>query len=93
MRPPNTNIEIGVYNSVGTVTYGIMGSALSGLAEAASNYDTDNGPMVFQINDGDWGEVGVGYAGYLDSNGQCVYQITPELTNGCTDVANKWVIN
>jgi len=93
MRPSNTNIEIGVQSAVGTMTYGVLQSALSGLAEAATNYNPTNAPMLFQINDGEWGELGYGYAGYIDNLGQCVYDITPEITKACSDVTNKWVID
>ena len=93
MRPPNTNIEIGVQNAVGTMTYGVLQSALIGLKNAASNYNPTNAPMLFQINDGQWGELGIGYAGYVDEIGQCLYEITPKVSHACNAVTNKWVID
>lgn len=95
-RPPNTNIEIGVTDAKGTkgtMTYGVLQSALSGLAQAAINYNPTNAPMLFQINDGKWGELGIGYAGYIDANDQCIYEITPNKWRGCTSVTNRWVID
>ena len=91
IRPPNTNVEIGVKNAKGTMTYGVMHAALSGLATAVTNYNSANDPMLFQINDGAWGEMGLGYAGYVDANDICVYEITPSVTHGCNDVSNGWV--
>ncbi len=91
LRPANTNVEIWVQSSVGVMTYGILQSALSGLTVAAANYNKANYPMVFQINDGEWGEVGIGYAGILDSNGQCYYRLAADATNACQYVSNGWV--
>ena len=89
MRPPNTNIEIGVQSAVGTMTYGVLESALTGLKYATSNYNPTNAPMLFQINDGRWGELGIGYAGYVDVNSNCVYEITPKVSSSCSDVGKK----
>lgn len=91
MNPSSTNVELWVQSSVGTMTYGILGAALTGLEEAAVNYNKGNYPMIFQINDGQWGEVGIGYAGLLDAYGGCYYQIAPDNTKGCNDIANGWV--
>ena len=59
-----TNIEVGVKSQVGSLTCGILKSAFRGLADVSANYNPQNFPVLFQINDGDWGEVGIGYAGY-----------------------------
>ena len=90
----DTNIELEVQDSVGKITYGILNAFLDGMANAALNYNPTNAPMVFQINDGQWGEVGIGYAGYLDhKDGQCWYEITPTGSSPCQDVVDKKVIN
>jgi len=34
---------------------------------------------------------GLDYAGILDGNGQCYYQLAAEKTEGCQDVSNGWV--
>ncbi|KAL6722013.1 hypothetical protein ACLMJK_001118 [Lecanora helva] len=89
----DTNVVLEVKDSKGKITYGILHSFLTGMADATLNYNPDNQPMVFQINDGQWGEVGIGYAGYLDNNGQCLYEITPQESSPCSDVLNGKVIN
>lgn len=66
--PPNTNVKIWVQSQVGKMTYGILHSALTGLALAAL-HNRDDEPMIFQINDAPWGEVGIGYACPVDNLG------------------------
>lgn len=62
---PNTNVRISVRDNVRKTTYGILESALTGLLQAVQNYDKGNYPMVFEIDDGAWGEVGIGYVGLI----------------------------
>lgn len=85
LRPTDTNVYITVQDSVGKMTWGILGSALSGLANMVQNYDKANAPLVFQINDGEWGEVGLGMVGLLRGDGvgdaNCCYELTAE--GGC----------
>ena len=84
----------------GTLTFGILHSALTGLLQfmqagqiAASGYDKGSSPIVFQINDGQWGEVGIGYVGYTNWPGQgCVYQVVNDKPSDCVDVPKGNVI-
>lgn len=95
LQPPNTNVYIKVQDSVGKMTWGILGAALSGLANMVQNFDKINAPMVFQINDGEWGEVGVGLVGLSLGNGQgdadCCYEITSAGCKQCIDLYNNKV--
>ena len=96
MTPSNTNVYMQVQDSKGKMTWGILESALTGLQLAALNYGPTS-PMVFQINDGEWGEVGIGVIGIEvgdDPNNQtCYYEITPSGSKNCNDVQEKKVIN
>lgn len=76
------------------MTYGILGSALTGLAEVASNYIHRETTLVFQINDGKWGETGIGYLGFNLVGGMdgCVYDIVNGKGFPCSDVQEGWVI-
>lgn len=90
---PNTNARVFVRDNVGKMTYGILEAALTGLTQAVQNYNKGNYPMVFQINDGAWGEVGIGYVGLVPDErvvtwrtDKCVYEITPDGLKPCSDV-------
>ena len=92
---PAANTEVQMQSSKGVLTRGIIVSALMGLLEYAENYDDENMPMVFQINDGQWGEVGIGYVGYIDPDDPkktCVYQNIQGDVGYCEDVAGGKVI-
>ncbi|KAL6714193.1 hypothetical protein ACLMJK_008688 [Lecanora helva] len=91
MQADNTNIEIGVKNAKGTVTYGILASTFSGLADAMLNYNTQNNPIIFQINDGNWGEVGIGYAGYKNGVGQCIIMENATANYQCKSAMNGYM--
>lgn len=84
-NPPNTNIQIRVQNAKGRLTYGTLGAALTGLATASANYNPQNNPMLFQINDGQWGEVGIGVAGYYNAVGQCIAVENATANYGCDE--------
>ena len=78
--PAGTNVQVHMENSnKGKLTWGIVNSALIGLWQFLSVYGTgssNQNPIVFQVNDGQWGEVGIGYAGFLrESDGKCLIQI------------------
>ena len=88
LQSPDTNIEIGAISHVGTLTYGILKSALVGLTDVSANYNQDNNPVLFQINDGSWGEVGIGYAGYKNDVGQCIYMENSTANYACRDAMN-----
>ena len=96
---PNTNVKVVVFPSKGKLTYGILSSAMYGLATAAENYDKSNYPMVFQINDGPWGEVAIGAAGLeqdLDGSVKCFYEMKggdSSQWQQCEQIGNKQVIN
>lgn len=96
LRPPNTTVYVNVQDSVGKMTWGIMGAALSGLANMVQNFDKMNAPLVFQINDGQHGEVGVGLVGLLQGDGSgdanCCYEFTAkEGCRQCIDLYNHKV--
>lgn len=61
ITPQYNSIEIYVQNSKGIMTYGVLETALSGLtAWMLRGYNTRQWPIVFQINDGETGEMGIG---------------------------------
>ncbi len=94
ISPPTTEIDIYVQNSKGTMTYGVLLAALEGLSRVAELYIHEKKTMVFQINDGKWGELGIGYVGfaYLGAKGNCVYDIVGNDTMPCEDVRQGLVI-
>lgn len=88
---PNTNVELYVQNHAKKkVTYGILGSVFSGLAEAAIDYKHKSAPILFQINDGKWGELGIGYVGILVNGqpGSCQYSVIAGQDFPCEQVVN-----
>ena len=59
-------------------------------------YDYGDDPIVFQINDGQWGEVGIGYVGYIDPNDpeeKCIYEDVHGEESYCEDITAGKVIN
>ncbi len=82
VNPAGTNVQIHMENAnKGQLTWGIVESALSGLAILNTRYNNGcNGgcaPMVFEVNDGRWGEIAIGYAGYYEATDKkCVLEIT-----------------
>lgn len=82
---PGFNVQVYVEDSnKEKVTYGILTSALSGLNQFMASYH-NNQPIIFQVNDGQWGEVGRGYLGFLrPSDGQCVMQIYKGKDEDCS---------
>ncbi|KAL6721977.1 hypothetical protein ACLMJK_001082 [Lecanora helva] len=94
--PAGTNVQIHMENSGGgKLTWGIVNSALAGLWQFLSVYGTasqNQNPLVFQVNDGAWGEVGIGYAAFLrPSDGKCLLQIWQGDEMECKDLTK--VIN
>lgn len=85
----------------GTLTFGILHSALTGLLQfmqagqiASSGYNKGNDPLVFQINDGQWGEVGIGYVGFTGWPGMgCVYQVIDDKPSDCVEILKDKVIH
>ncbi len=72
------------------MTWGVLGAALTGLTTAATNYNSANAPMTFQINDGHNGEMGIGYAGLSfpkpgGSGTECVYTMEGNTAKLCSD--------
>lgn len=92
-----SGFEVYAMNSVGKLTFGVLRSALQGLEdfmawgrEAASGYNKGEGPIVFQISDGQWGEVGMGYVGYTGWPGYgCVYEVVGWKAGECKDFIKK----
>lgn len=93
-EPAGTNIKISVRNSKGALTYGILGSALTGLSQFQDQgYNHDRNPFVFQVNDGVWGEVGIGFVGMVDpTDGSCIYARTGPRKGDCSEVLAGKVI-
>jgi len=83
-------------HSGGLLTFGILHSALSGLQQYmqwasegdVQGYNKGNSPIVFQISDGLWGTVGLGYVGLRGWAGgpSCVYQVVGGKGHDCNDV-------
>jgi len=54
------------------MTYGVLGAALAGLSEFMPNgSDWQQDPMMFQVNDGEWGAMRVGFVDPDRRN--CIY--------------------
>ena len=93
-QPAGTNIKISVINAKGQLTYGILGSALTGLSQFVDvGYDHNGNPIVFQVNDGEWGEVGIGYVGMVNPDDKtCTYSQSGLKKGDCADVIAGKVI-
>lgn len=86
VNPTGTFMQIHMENyNDGEFTWGIAGSALLGLTYLTKNYpgNCNNvpngacGPMIFQVNDGDWGEIGIGYAAlYREVTEECILKVS-----------------
>ena len=96
LTAPSTNMRVGVAPSKGTLTWGILGAAMTGLWQYANaGYDFGDYLILYQINDGEWGTVGVGYVGFVDPNDpeeKCVYQDVQGNVGYCNDVTGWKVI-
>ncbi len=89
--PAGTNVQVHMENShKNKLTWGIVNSALEGLFQFLSVYGVGSqsqNPLVFQVNDGAWGEVGKGYAAFLrPSDGKCLLQIYQGKEMECSDL-------
>lgn len=97
MTPPATNFQVYAQSSKGVLTWGILVAALTGLGQYVNGgYDFGNSPIVFQINDGQWGEVGIGYVGFIDpddSEEKCVYWEVQGEKRYCEDVTAGKVVS
>ena len=96
IAPPNTNMMVQASNAnMQRLTYGILGAALTGLIQyVEAGYDNSNNPLVFQINDGRWGEVATGSVGYLDPNTHhCMIQSLSGEETDCMDVGRGKIIH
>lgn len=92
----NSNYEVFAGSSTknGMLTFGSLRSGLAGLLQfmvegenKGGGYNKGNAPIVFQINDGHWGEVGTGYVGYKKFPGQrCVVAAAGNKVTPCVDV-------
>ena len=83
-------------NSKGTLTYGVLLSSLKGLRDVADMYIAldEYKSMIFQVNDGKWGEVGIGYVGYSYVEGESGYvcDTVGNIILDCDDVKKGLVI-
>lgn len=97
MTPLATNFQVYAQSSKGILTWGILVAALTGLGQYVNDrYDIGDDPIVFQVNDGQWGEVGIGYVGFIDPNDpeeKCVYEDVQGEVGYCEDVTAGKVIN
>ena len=97
LTAPGTNIRVHVQPSKGILTWGILVSAMTGLGQYVNeDYDFGDNPIVFQISDGQWGEVGIGYVGFIDQNDpdkRCIYESIQGEVGYCEDVTALKVIN
>lgn len=97
MTPPATNFQVYAQSSKGVLTWGVLVAALTGLGQYVNNtFDYGDDPIVFQINDGGGGEVGIGYVGFIDPNDpeeRCIYQLVWGMDGKCEDVTAGKVIN
>lgn len=96
ITPPGSNMMVQASNAKAQkLTYGILGAALTGLIQyVEAGYDNSNNPLVFQINDGQWGEVATGFVGYIDPGTQhCMIQSLSGKETDCSDVANGKTIH
>ena len=89
--PAGTNVQVHMENSGGgKLTWGIVNAALAGLYQFLSVYENgsqNQNPIAFQVNDGAWGEVGIGYAAFLrPSDGKCLIQIWKGKEIECKDL-------
>ena len=89
--PAGTNVQIHMENAGGgKLTWGIVNSALAGLYQFQSVYgngDRNQNPFIFQVNDGAWGEIAIGYAAFLrPADGVCILQINDGKEIWCQDL-------
>ena len=97
MTPPLTNFQVYAQSNGGRLTRGVLVAALLGLRQYADDYDYLNKqPIVFQINDGESGEVGIGFVGIIDPNDakrRCIYEMVQGKAKYCQDVTLGKVIS
>ncbi len=89
------NVELYVQNhEKERVTYGVLVSAFTGLYQVVTDYNHKNTPIVIQINDGKWGELGIGYVGLLVGGNvtDCQYSVVPGEDFPCEQVVNGTVV-
>ena len=95
--PPATNFQVYAQSSKGVLTWGVLAAAMTGLGQYVNDtYDFGDYPIVFQINDGQWGEVGIGYVGFIDPDDpdeKCIYEDVQGKAMYCEDVTAGKVIN
>ncbi|KAL8828363.1 MAG: hypothetical protein Q9191_002633, partial [Dirinaria sp. TL-2023a] len=96
INPPGTQMMVQAESAnMERLTYGILGAALTGLIQyVEAGYDNSNNPLVFQINDGRWGEVGTGFVGYIDPvTHNCMIQSLSGEETECSDVGSGKIIH
>lgn len=96
VTPSATNVQVYAQSSKGILTWGVLVAALTGLGQYVHYYDFGKDPIVFQINDGRWGEVGIGYVGFIDPHDpdeKCYYEVVQGEEKYCEDVTAGKVVN
>lgn len=97
MTAPATNFQVYAQSFKGVLTWSVLVAAMTGLGQYVNNlHDFHDYPIVFQINDGQWGEVGIGYVGFIDPDDpdeKCVYESVGRKVGYCEDVTAGKVIN
>ena len=91
--PAGTNVQVHMENAKGgKLTWGIANSALAGLWQFSSVYAVGSqrqNPIAFEVNDGQWGEIAIGYAGFLrPSDGTCLLQIYQGTEKDCSKLSD-----
>ena len=72
----------------GILTYGVLRASLTGLLQYVdAGFDKSRDPILFQINDGNWGQVGIGFVGWVDpSTNECMYGLREGVSSPCSDI-------
>lgn len=90
-------MQVYAQSEKGVLTWGILVSAMTGLRQYVDNtYDFGDYPIVYQINDGQWGEVGIGYVGFInpkDPEQKCIVEDVQGEEKYCEDVTAGKVIS
>ena len=94
--PVGSNVQVHMEGAAkGTLTWGIANSALTGLQQFYENYSDEqinNFPLIFQVNDGAWGEIAIGYVAFLrPSDGKCLLQVYQGKELECKDLGKNIV--
>ena len=72
----------------GILTYSVLKASLTGLLQYVdAGFDKSRDPILFQINDGSRGQVGIGFVGYVDPiTDECLYGRRDGISSPCSDI-------